>query len=328
MAYTNLRDAKNEIKIKDGQSIATEDAWIMQALRWVTDRIERWPSIGFDFAPRVATRYYDAQIPYSGSGGGLSVFDSEQQDNRILLLNDPILEVTELTDGNGDELVEWDGVRATRADSDFYLFERGKSPWWKIRLLPESGASWADYDTDPVEAIEIVGVWGYRSGYDRGEGWLSSGDETESNPLTISGTSLTVNDADGSDGRGVSPRFSAGMWLRIGTASTFEIVEVLSVDEDTNTLSILRGQRGTTAVQWVQNSPISIWEPEPSIVRAASTWVAYLYGRRGEFASGEISPSGFTVIKFPPDAPPEAAAILDSFAGDSPGLDSEGWAAV
>jgi len=57
------------------------------------------------------------------------------------------------------------------------------------------------------KSIKIVGVWGFCD--DRSTCWESTGDTVEDNPLSSSATTLTLNDVDGLDLYGASPRFQA-----------------------------------------------------------------------------------------------------------------------
>lgn len=339
MAYTDLARVTSELDGDAAENIANEQAYIVRALHWVTQRIDTWPSVGFEFAPRLKTRYVNALTRASSYySRGTSFIDSSLQDDlTVLPLQHPLLEVVEVKDGLGNVLVAWDGQPSTRADADFYLYPRSDSPWWSLRMLPTSARRWTDFDGDPVEAISITAVEGYRTHYNEGEGWLDSLDSVQDDDegfLTAEATLITITDAAGADARARTPRFSPGQWWQIEE----EIVEVLAIntveiepeseDDDPTTIqqaTVLRGQRGTTAVEHAQDTVINVWTPEPMIERAATRWVSYLYKQRGDFVAKRVD--GFTTIMFPVDAPGEVAAILNTFAKDSPSEDDE-WVAV
>lgn len=112
-------------------------------------------------------------------------------------------------------------------------------------------------------SIKIEGVWAYAE--NRDEAWEDSQDEVEDNPLTDSATSITVNNVDGDDLWGISPRFQPGQILQIES----EILELTAVDMEQEKLTAARGRNGSTAAQHAQNTTISIWRP-PETVKQAS----------------------------------------------------------
>jgi hypothetical protein len=106
------------------------------------------------------------------------------------------------------------------------------------------------------KSLKVVGVAGYTD--DRNTAWEDSTDEVESNPLASGDTSCTVNDHDGADERGITPRFAAGQLHRIES----EYLECTAAAA--NVLTYARGRNGTTAAQHAQNTQIDIWRvPEP-----------------------------------------------------------------
>jgi hypothetical protein len=123
-----------------------------------------------------------------------------------------------------------------------------------VSALSDRLACWGKYR----RAVRISGVWAYAD--DRLGAWEDSTDTVEDNPLAVGATTITVNDADGADLFGLTPRFAAGGLAKIGT----EIVEITGVDTSTNTLTVVRGRNGTTAAQHAQNAAIYTWKaPEP-----------------------------------------------------------------
>ena len=87
------------------------------------------------FAERTETRYY---TPFEDTAG------------RLLLLDDDLLSVTTLTNGDGTVIT---------AD-DYVLRPANRVPAWGIKLKASSGISWT-YRDDPEGAISIEGTWGY-----------------------------------------------------------------------------------------------------------------------------------------------------------------------
>ena len=110
-----------------------------------------------------------------------------------------------------------------------------------------------------VQQIQLDGVWCFHSS--RADAWENSQDTVEDNPLTSDATSVMVNDADGTDQWGLTPRFQVGQLLRIES----EYCEVTAVNTSTEVLTVVRGRNGTTAASHVQNTQIDIWKPDPLV---------------------------------------------------------------
>jgi len=83
--------------------------------------------------------------------GATRVFDAVQQvDGRTLLVDDDLLAVERITNGDGEDV----------AASAYVLLPANTTPKWAIKLKASSGVSWT-YQTDPEDAIEVEGTWGY-----------------------------------------------------------------------------------------------------------------------------------------------------------------------
>ncbi len=93
------------------------------------------------FAERIETRYYTPGEDTSG---------------RLLFLDDDLLSITTLTNGDGTII----------AAADYVLRPANILPAWGIRLKASSGISWTCED-DPEDAISVAGEWGYCTEADR-----------------------------------------------------------------------------------------------------------------------------------------------------------------
>ncbi len=80
-------------------------------------------------------------------------------------------------------------------------------------------------------------------------------------------------DAAGPDALGLAPRFSAGQLLRLGE----EFVHVTGVDATANTLSVIRGVRGTAAASHPAGTPLAIYAPPLDVQALCLRWAAWLY---------------------------------------------------
>lgn len=277
MNGVTLAKARLELKTQ----ISDADAVLTEALRYIAARLELEKDYGF--APRRELHRLDA------------LGDGIEDDTGRLWLDAPLLEVVSLIDAAGQTLTT----------DDYRLETNPTTPVWSILRLPYLHSwSWGALDWRGV--IQLTGLWGYRRHYS--EAWLNSGDAVKDNPLTAGATTLTVNDADGVDAQGFSPRFSPLQILRIGT----ELLEVQpGINLTTNTVPVLRGVLGSTAASHIQNTAIETWLPEPALAREVARWASYLYARRGSFE--QTSYDGIATVSFPPDIPASVQNVLDDF---------------
>lgn len=148
-------------------------------------------------------------------------------------------------------------------------------PLASVERLPVQGASSVlrlkDGLTFSAGAVLVTGVWGYHP--DLTMLWRVSGDVVAGGTLSISAPLVTVNDADGADGAQETPRFQAGQLLQIES----EVLRVLKVDVIANTLTVLRGQAGTSAASHAANQPISVFQPSRAAADTVVRWAAWLY---------------------------------------------------
>lgn len=286
--YASLIQARREIKELDSTVDADADARVLDALYFVSGRIDKITVR--TFAPYVATRYYDAEGDHLDAATGR------------LLVDEPLLAVTALS-VSGQGLV---------VGTDYVTEPRGETPITALRLLPSASVDWSSHDGDWQDSIVVTGIWGERSGYSRA--LVASGDTVQNvGGLSDSGVSLIVANLNGADARNRSPRFSPGQLLAVTSNGATEYLEVqaatIGTDETpTHTLTVRRGARGSTPATHANGTAIAIWTPEPDIERTAILWTAYLYKRRGDFA--QVTFDGVTSTKWPADAPQEVVNIL------------------
>jgi hypothetical protein len=150
----------------------------------------------------------------------------------------------------------------------------------------------------------VTGWWGYHE--DWSNAWQDSQDTVENDPLTSTGTSISVNDADGADLFGNTPRFKVGQTLRIET----EYVYVTAVTAaTTNTLTVIRGVNGTTAAAHDQNTAIYVYRPMHEIEQAALRLSHWLYGQKGAGYQSRIRNLAAGTLEIPENAPGDVLMI-------------------
>ncbi len=285
--YCTLDRAKTEIKTSSTAN-ATEDAYIFRAVQAVTRRVQTLAGgANIDFEPYYEIRYFDA-VPEN--------IDSRR---RMFHLHDYLLEVDTLTVDTTN--LVW--------NTDVTPYPRTRTPY-KILRLTSNTHTWYPQcnstDTLPEEKVVITGWWGYKERADV-DGWLSSMDTVQNNPLTAGSATITVADADGADSKSRTPRFSPGNLLRIED----EMCAVYAVDTTSNILSVFRGVRGTTAVAHNAGTAIQIWEVEEDIQRVTARWAAMLYARRGAFEQVQLG--DLATVTFPADATVEFLAAIQRY---------------
>ena len=129
VAYCTLDDVKRYI----GTSKTVDDALLTGFIDRATARIDS--HCQRTFASRDETRFYDAL---------------RDVDGRVLILDDDLLSVTSITNGDGTPVLA----------SAYVLLEANSEPKWAIKLKASSAIAWTFTD-DPEQAIAVEGIWGY-----------------------------------------------------------------------------------------------------------------------------------------------------------------------
>lgn len=240
------------------------------------------------FAPLIDTRPYDAAQ------------DNIDYYRNLLFLDYPLLSASEVAI-NGTVLTLWDGVQANKSAADYNYRHRGQTPYYALQGL-KNVSTWSpgQYGSttggwgDIADAISVTGIWGYRLRYPT-EGWRAT--STLLAALNSTATSFAVAAAGGAS-------FSPGMLIQIDS-------EMLSVESiSTDTLTVKRGQRGSTAASHLINAPVNVWYPEPNVQRALTIMCAYAYAKRGVYEQFKVDTIGGFVSQMPPDLAEEVKGIL------------------
>lgn len=242
------------------------DIQIMEALRFATRYIEA--RTRRSYLPFVETRYFDAG--FLALGADASGYDLDLGENRVL-------EITSVANGDGSSI----------SSNEYRLYPRVGAPYTFLRLSATGWTSDATYGAK--QAIAITGRW---ESSDRGAAnWLTGYDAVQNSPLSDSATSITVAWTTDFDPAQRTPRFSPGQLLRLGTSSSAEYVAILDsrrIVNGTSTLTVRRGERGTTAASWTQGTTIAAWEVDDTMRVACAQLAAWVYknGLRGEDDKG------------------------------------------
>jgi len=283
-ATATLAQARAEIKEVGG--VIDDDPYMLNALRFATERIEEEVIKAYKpFLPLIKERYFTARS--EARGGHIDGLD--------LVVRYPLLSTTTVT--NGDSTV----IDA----SNYMLLPREETPYRRIHLLGAGSVQWlptSDGETEDV--ISVIGTWAYRRDY--ANVWLPSGDKITTALTDTTTSTLAVVNADGADAFGRLNRLSPGQLWRLGS----EWMECLTIPTATSA-TVRRAARGSTPTTHVVDTPIYVFEPEPNIQRATLRWASYLYKRRAVFEDSQYD--GVVAVRFPKDMPEEVANILKPY---------------
>ncbi len=113
-------------------------------------------------------------------------------------------------------------------------------------------------------SLKLTGLWGWHDRY--ADAWASSGDSVkDAAGISAVITTITVNDADGVDEQGQTPRFQIGQLIKIDSE---HIIVTAVTAATTNTLTVLRAQNGTTGATHALSAAITIYRPPEVVVFA------------------------------------------------------------
>ena len=268
--YLTLAEYKRGAAINDStDSDATDDIVIEDLIEEASRLFDELT--GRTYYPRVETRYHDT--PAEG---------------RELWLDDDLLDLTILTNGDDTSI----------ADSDYHLVPKNDSPHYIIRLNQSSNEIW-DLDSagNSENVIDVLGVWGYHTNYTQ-RAWSTG--STVSDDSDVGAADTTIKSASGT-------LFDPGQIIRIDD----EIIRVTAVS--TATLTVVRGENGSTAAAHDDGSTIYIWNVHKPAKTAVRAMVINEYKRRfGDNTSSSATITGAGVVLTPDSIPRVAADIIRS----------------
>ena len=253
---------------------ATDDTVIEDLLESASRYVDG--ETGCTFFPRVETRYFD--VP-----------DSESYDPRLLYLDDDLLEVITLKNGDG----------TTIPSTEYDLWVKNIAPYLGIRLKDTSTYLWVSDTTGNYKfVISVLGWWGNRKQYSQ-RGWLSGG------TLGAAITDATTLAFTMSSGHSLV----AGQVIKIDS----EIYNIAIVS--TNTITpVKRGDNGSTAATHTNGTTVYVWQPMDEVRTAVLQTVGNVYANRsGQSSGGRISVTAAGVIIRPEDVPPLASQIISRY---------------
>ncbi len=262
LAYATFDELKDALGDALGSSTTTYDVPMRVLAERASRSIDRLT--GRQFWPETLTRYPDGSgtaelwIPECLGLTTVSMSSDDGANYTDLLATDYVV--------YGGPLLEYNRTPYLRLD----MYTNGTYSYWYTGQ----------------RAIKIVGLWGWHDDY--GNAWEDSQDTTEDTTLSATATTITVNDADGADLTGLTPRFQIGQMLRIES----EYVFVTAVTAGTtNTLTVVRVYNGSTEATHAQNTIIYIYRP-PMLIKQATTIQSLRWFKRGQQSFADVSAMG------------------------------------
>jgi hypothetical protein len=262
-AYATLADFKSYATDRGGEINAdTADDTVIERILKAASRYMDTKT-GRHFTPYAETLYYDVPM-------------ADDLDPRLLKLDDDLLEVITLVNGDG----------VTIASTEYNLRPKNTSPASGIRLKDNSTYIWAsDGAGDIHDVIAVTGIWGFHNRYTSAWSLVTTAaeamDATETGYDVTDGTSIV---------RGDLIRFDN------------ELGYVSSVNA--NSLIITRGENESTAATHLTAINIYAWqimdEVKNAILEIANTAYKRRFGQ-SLTSSETISPAG--IVLSPRDIP-------------------------
>ena len=277
-SYATLADFKNFISVR-GQSTnmstdTVDDAQISEILEGTSRYIDTLTRR--TFYPRCETRYFS--VPQN------------QGNLRTLYLDDDLLSVVSVTNG--------DGVAVT----EYNLLPKNYNSKWGIQIYSAASSFWTPSNTLGGEyVIAVTGWWGFHNQFTQ-RGWSAL------DTLAVADTTAT------------------GLTFTVTTGTTLLSNQIIKIDNEimnvasstsspTKTVTVnQRGDNGSTAATHLINAPIYVWNTQTEIRDACKQISQSVYwARSGQVANGKITVTEGGVIIRAEDVSPISQQTIKAF---------------
>ena len=284
IAYATYDEIKDALADSIGSSTTKYDAELRRCANQASRLIDRLT--GRTFWPQYATRY-----PHSEGSESLHVDGDLLEVYTVSMSDDYGISYTALATTDYYSI----GGRQLRYD---------ETPIYRLDINQNTDSDYSYWYTGQ-KSIKLIGWWGWHDDY--AHAWESSLDTVEDAALTAVATTVTVNDADGADLWGLTPRFQAGQLIRV--ESEYMLITVVTAST-TNTLTVLRGQCGTTAATHAADTAIYIYQP-PEIVKESVIAMAVRAFKRAQAAYQDVGGVvELGTLMYVKELAPEVKAVL------------------
>jgi len=272
-AYATLAEFKAYWQDRGGttKTDTGDDAVIERLLRTASQLLDT--KTGRHFWPSVETRYF-------------SVPDGESIDPRRLDLDEDLLEVISVANGDG----------TTLPSSAYDLLPRNLTPYNGIRLKDNVPYIWVSNTTGNIHfVIAVTGIWGFHNHY----------------PLAWLVGSTAAEDMDTSE---TGYDVASGAGFAIGNLIRFDNELGYLSNVVTNTLTTTRGENYSAAATHLTGINVSIWQVMEEAKNAVCEIANTAYNRRfGQSTSNTetVTPAG--IVLSPKDIPSLAQEFIRSY---------------
>jgi hypothetical protein len=251
--YSTVTTVRNSYLDATGTS---DDSLILEMIRQASRELE--DITNRHYVPVIATNYFDAPL--------ISW-------NKDILLDDDLLELTTLTNGDGSNIPV----------TEHKLYPLNFYPKQIIKLVKTLVQWQLPSNGDAMAGISVLGVWGYQPHYD--QAWTVTS-ATLSAGITDAATSATVT----------TGKIVSGDLVKIDS----EYIYVSAVTTGaSDTLTIVRGVNGSTAAAHLIAAPLYRWDCGYNVKGLITRAAAGYYKVRGNPMSDAITVDGmnFTTPK-------------------------------
>lgn len=308
MNYITLYQVRQQLKLLNNTSTDTDlfNNWI----QWSSDLIDWWKGRRFDIyqatymldLPVIDDRHFGDY--YVGEFNPAERLTSNKREYLKVDKFD-LLEVTELLNGNGEEIV-----------ASKYILEpihlSGKN-----RIVLRSGNYWApNSDGYTEQVISLTGFFGYNTNYPNC--FVDTGEVISNDPgLLTSDTELNVGNILLPAKDFLAPKIQVGQMLRLkATVSNVTHVEFLLVenitagDYDDYVVTVRRAFNGTTAYAFPKDTKIEVYRPDGEIVQAALRLVQWRYRQKDQDNFDKTYSLATQTVSTPTSLPSDVRTIL------------------
>lgn len=301
MNYTTLYDVKEQLKLTTTTDDVLLQKWIARSSRL----IDWWKGRSYDVVK--ATRYFDVPSAKTMLGdyssGEYSAREALLYPVRKTIETPDLLEVVELLNGDGEEIVS----------TDYILKPYNETP--KSHILLKNGVYWvADDDGNCEKAISLEGYWGFNQNYPNC--FVDSGDTVLNTAGLIASANdktIEVSNVNGTANDLLSPRFLAGHVLKIESVNGIEFCHVITATAVTaanDTLVVERGYNGTSPLVHPVGTTIKIYRSDDRIAQIVIRLVQWRYRQKDQNVFDKIFDAGSQQTVIPTAIPADVERLL------------------
>lgn len=218
----------------------------------------------------------------------------------VLYTPEDLHTVYTITNGNGAIIPASVTVGSTTTQVQM-IYPEQEYPKYRIELAINSGVVWLFVGT-PQQAITLDCLWGFPYATNTGQHNIA--------------TNATVQDATGQNATQTTLLVQSGIFQvghTILVEDEFQIVQDITTGVANDTLTVLRGACGTTAIAHAKDTAIKLEVYNPTIVNAAYRWVSNLYRQKDAAVTDQVGFTGMGQLTTPLSMPKDVEQMLSQY---------------